>query len=83
MKLSAVLLALPLVLGSGAVMAADSTTTTQSSSTNAGMPTSTESTTKVEHDGLLGDRTVEKSKSTSQNPDGTVSMEKSKKVTND
>jgi hypothetical protein len=74
MKLTALLLALPLVIGSGAVMAADSTTTTESSSTNSGMPTSTESKTKVEHhDGLFGDKSVEKNKTSTQNADGTVS----------
>jgi hypothetical protein len=68
-------------------MAADSTTTTESHSTNSGMatsgmPTSSDSQTKVEHkDGLFGDKTVEKSKSTTANADGTVSTEKSKKVT--
>jgi hypothetical protein len=81
MKLTALLLALPLTLGSGAVMAADSSTSTQSTSTASGMPTSTDSTSKVEHKGLLGDKTVEKSNSTTQSADGTSSMEKSKKVT--
>lgn len=81
MKLTALLLALPLAFGSGAVMAADTTTTTESTSTNSGMPTSTETKTKVEHQGLFGDKTVEKSKSTTQNPDGSVSTERSKKVT--
>jgi hypothetical protein len=84
MKLTALLLALPLVLGSGAVMAADSTTTTESSSsTNSGMPSSTESKTKVEkHNGIFGDNTtVEKNKSTNQNADGSMSTEKSKTVT--
>lgn len=82
MKLTAPFLAIPLAFGSGAVMAGDSTTTTESSSTNSGTPTSTESTTKVDqHQGLFGDKTVEKNKSTTQNADGTVSMEKSKKVT--
>jgi hypothetical protein len=83
MKLTAILLALPLALGSGAVFAADSTTTTKSMSTDSGSPTTTESKTKVEHNGLFGDKTVEKDKSTSQNADGSVSMEKSKKVTKD
>ena len=82
MKLTALLLALPLALGSGAVMAADMTTTTESSSTNSGMPASTESKTKIEkHEGLFGDKTVEKNKSTTQNADGSVSTEKSKTVT--
>ena len=81
MKLTALLLALPLALGSGAVIAADSTTTSQSTSTGPGAPTSTESTTKVEHKGLFGDKTVEKSNSTTQNADGTTATEKSKKVT--
>ncbi len=82
MKLTAILLALPLAFGPAAVMAADSSTTIESTSTNSGMPTTTESKTKVEHEGLFGDKTVEKSKSTTQNADGSVSMEKSKKVTN-
>jgi len=81
MKLTTILLALPLVLGSGAAMAADTTTTTQSSSTNPGTPTSTDSKTTVEHKGLFGDKTVEKNKSTTQNADGTASTEKSKTVT--
>jgi hypothetical protein len=82
MKLTAMFLAMPLVLGSGAVMAADSTTTTESSSTDSGMPASTESKTTIEkHEGLFSDKTIEKNKSTTQNADGTVSMEKSKKVT--
>jgi hypothetical protein len=82
MKLTALLLALPLALGSGAVMAADMTTTTESSSTNSGMPASTESKTKIEkHEGLFGDKTVEKNKSTTQNADGSVSTEKSNTVT--
>jgi hypothetical protein len=82
MKLTALLLALPLALGSGAVMAADVTTTTESSATNSGMPASTESKTKIEkHEGLFGDKTVEKNKSTTQNADGSVSTEKSKTVT--
>ena len=82
MKLTAIFLAMPLVLGSGAVMAADMTTTTQSTSSS-GMPAaSTESTTKIEkHDGLFGDKTVEKNKTTTQNADGSMSTEKSKTVT--
>jgi hypothetical protein len=83
MKLTAILLTLPLALAPAAVMAADSTMTTEHSSTNSGIPTSTESRTKIDHhEGLLGDKTVEKSKSTSQNPNGSVSTEKSKKVIN-
>jgi hypothetical protein len=82
MKFTALLLAVPLALGSGAVIAADSTMTTESRSTDSGMPGSTESKTKVEHkEGIFGDKTVEKSKSSSANADGTVSTEKSKKVT--
>jgi hypothetical protein len=59
------------------------TTTTESTSTNSGMPTaSTESKTKIEkHDGVFGDTTVEKNKSTTQNADGSMSTEKSKTVT--
>jgi hypothetical protein len=83
MKLTALLLAAPLAFGPVAVMAQNVTTTTQSSSTNSGMPTTTESKTKVEQQGLLGDKTVEKSKSTTQNVDGTVSTDESKKVTKD
>jgi hypothetical protein len=84
MKLAALLIAVPLALGSGAVMAADTTTTTESTSINSAMPKATESTTKVEHhEGLFGDKTVEKSKSTTQNADGTSTTEKSKKITND
>jgi hypothetical protein len=81
MKLTAVLLAVPLALGSGAVSAADTTTTTESRSTNSGMPTSTESKTVEHKEGLFGDKTVEKSNSSTANADGTVSTEKSKKVT--
>lgn len=83
MKLTAIFLSLPLVLGSGALMAADMSTTTESTSTSSGMPAaSTESKTKIEkHDGVFGDTTVEKNKSVSQNADGSVSMEKSKSVT--
>ena len=81
MKLAALLLAVPLAFGPGAVMAQSVTTTTQSSSTNAGMPTATESQTRVEQQGPLGDKTVEKSKSTTLNPDGSVSTDVSKKVT--
>jgi hypothetical protein len=83
MKLTAILLALPLTLASGAVFAA-STTTTESMSIGSGMPTSTESKTKVEqHSGLFGDKTVEKQQSTTHNADGSVSTENSKKITND
>jgi hypothetical protein len=83
MKLTAILLALPLVIGSGAAMAADSTTTTESSSTmNAGMPSSTNSEKTVErHSGLLGDKTVETDKSTTQNMDGSATTQKSKTFT--
>jgi len=84
MKLTALLLAMPLAFASGGVMAADYSTTTETRSNNSGMPTSTESKTNVEqHSGPFGDKTVEKQKSTSQNADGSVSIEKSKKVTKD
>ncbi len=82
MKLTALLLAVPLAFGPMAVMAQSVTTTTQSSSTSA-MPTTTESQTKVEQQGIFGDKTVEKSKSTSVNPDGSVSTDVTKKVTTD
>jgi hypothetical protein len=82
MKLTALFLSLPLVLGSVAVMAEDRTTTTESTSINSRMPGSTESKTKIEkHEGVLGDTTIAKNKSVTQNADGSVSTEKSKTVT--
>ena len=82
MKLTPLLLAVSLAFGPVAAMAQSVTTTTQSSSTS-GMPTSTESQTKVEQQGIFGDKTVERSKSTTMNPDGSVSTDVSKKVTRD
>jgi hypothetical protein len=83
MKITAILLVLPLALGSGAAFA-ETTTSSDSVTINSGMPaSSTESRTKIEHQGLLGDKTVEKSRSSTVNPDGSVSTEKSKSVTHD
>jgi hypothetical protein len=81
MKLTALLLALPLALGPIAAFA-DSTTTTESKSTNPVMG-STESSSKTEHrDGLEG-KTVEKRDSVKEHADGSVSTESTKEVTKD
>jgi hypothetical protein len=78
MKLTALLLALPLALGSGAVLA-ESTTTTESRTSNP-VGTTESSSTMERHDGGTG-KTVEKRNSTRENPDGSVSTESSKRVT--
>ena len=78
MKFTALLIALPLALGAGPVLA-DSTTKTETTTTNPIKGTS-ESSSSMEHrDGISG-KSVEKRSSVKENPDGSVSTESSKKV---
>jgi hypothetical protein len=76
MKITAFVLAVPLVLGAG--LASAQTTTTKTIDTPLG---SVHSSTTTDP-GDLGDaKTVQKHKSVSENPDGTVTTQHSKTVT--
>jgi hypothetical protein len=79
MKLTAILLALPLIIGSGATFAADSTTTTQTNKSDSVMGT-TESSSTARHDDSWTGKSVEKSDSMKQNADGSTTTQSSKTV---
>jgi hypothetical protein len=78
MKFTAILLAMPLVLGTGAAFA-DSTTVTTLDKSNPAIGTS-ESKSTVKHDDTWSGKTVEKSSSVKHNADGSVATEDSKTV---
>jgi hypothetical protein len=79
MKITTLFLAIPLAFGSGIALA-QSTTTTE---TTTAMPAPTVgSTTRTERLDTP-DGTVEKNKTTTMNPDGSVSTERSKTVTHE
>jgi len=79
MKFPALLLALPLAFGTTAVWA-DSTTTTETSVTRPALPT-TDTTSSTERTVTPSGKVVEKSATTTQGADGSVSIDQSKTVT--
>jgi len=79
MKLTAVLLAIPLALGTGSAFA-DSTTTTESQTTNPMTGTSERSSSMERHDSD-SNKSIERRDSMRENSDGSVETESSKTVT--
>ena len=79
MKFTALLLAVPLALGSTAVWA-DSTTTTETTVSKPSMPT-TETTSSTERTVTPGGKVVEESATRTKGADGSVSIDQSKTVT--
>jgi hypothetical protein len=77
MKISALLLAITLVMGSGLASAQTSTTTDKSVTTPMG---SVDSRVTTDRSGPMLGKTVEKSKSTTAHPDGSMTTERSKTV---
>jgi hypothetical protein len=77
MKITALMLAVPLVLGANFAFAESTTTTERTVNTPVG---SVETRTTTGHSGSWDDKTVEKHKSVTENPDGSVTTERSKTV---
>jgi hypothetical protein len=77
MKITSLLLAVPLVLGAGFASAETTTTTEKTVNSPVG---STDSSVTTERSSSWDGKTVEKRKSTTENPDGSVTTERSKTV---
>ena len=78
MKITTIVLAIPLVLGAGFASAETTTTTEKTVNTPIG---SVESRTTTDHGPAWDSKTVEKHKSVTENPDGSVTTERRKTVT--
>jgi hypothetical protein len=79
-KISALSLAITIVMGVGLASAQTSTSTQKTVTTPLGSVDST-TTTNTNHDGPMDSKTVEKKKSTTEHPDGSVTTDHSKTVT--
>ena len=79
MKIATLVLAIPLVLGAGFASAETTTTTEKTVNTPLG---SVESRTTTDHGPGWDGKTVEKQKSVTENPDGSVTTQHKKTVTN-
>ena len=77
MKISALLLAITLVMGTGLASAQTSTSTEKSVSTPMG---SVNSKVTTDRSGPMDGKTVEKNKSTTEHSDGSVTTDRSKTV---
>lgn len=78
MKITSLVLAIPLVLGAGLASAETTTTTDKTVNTPIG---SVESRTTTDNGPGWDGKTVEKQKSVTENPDGSVTTEHKKTVT--
>jgi hypothetical protein len=77
MKITALVFAVPLMLGAGFASAETTTTTEKTVDTPVG---SVQTRTTTDHGPSMGGATVEKHKSTTENPDGSVTTQRSTTV---